>query len=219
MSWWNYFTGKSSSKRNLPKNAILNTKEMIETLDKKENHWRKQVIEQDNIAKNNASSNKQEKVAIQALKRKKLLENEINKLLGIRMNLEQTLFTLENANINYEITKAMKQSTDAMKQISKGMTPDKVDSIMEDIREQIDHHNEVGELIARPIGLSETFDENELNEELEKIQQEELDEKMLDAEKPPIQLPSFSTNKYKEYIQTNEDEDEEIRALQEEMAI
>ncbi|KAG5440918.1 hypothetical protein PCK2_000073 [Pneumocystis canis] len=133
------------------------------------------------------------------------------------MNLEQTLFTLENANINYEITKAMKQSTDAMKQISKGMTPDKVDSIMEDIREQIDHHNEIGELIARPIGLSETFDENELNEELEKIQQEELDEKMLGAEKPPIQLPSFNINKYTESIQTNEED--EIRALQEEMAI
>ncbi|KAG5520166.1 hypothetical protein PMAC_001243 [Pneumocystis sp. 'macacae'] len=214
MSWWSYFTGKSSSKRDLPKNAILNTKEMIATLDKKENHWRKQVLEQDNIAKLNAASNKS--AAMQALRRKKLLESEINKLMGIRMNLEQTLFTLENANINYEVTKAMKQGTDAMKQISKGMTPDKVDSIMDDIREQIDHHNEVGELIARPIGISETFDENELNEELERIQQEELDEKMLNAEKPPIQLPSFNTNKYK-YNQI--DDEDEIKALQEEMAI
>ncbi|KTW32213.1 ESCRT-III subunit protein SNF7 [Pneumocystis jirovecii RU7] len=216
MSWWSYFTGKSSSKRDLPKNAILNTKEMIATLDKKENHWRKQVLEQDNIVKLNAASNKP--VAMQALRRKKLLESEINKLMGIRMNLEQTLFTLENANINYEVTKAMKQGTDAMKQISKGMTPDKVDSIMDDIREQIDHHNEVGELIARPIGISETFNENELNEELERIQQEELDEKMLGAEKPPIQLPNFNTNKYEEYNQID-DEGAEIRALQEEMAI
>ncbi|KAG4305132.1 hypothetical protein PORY_001302 [Pneumocystis oryctolagi] len=217
MSWWSYFTGKSSSKRDLPKNAILNTKEMIATLDKKENHWRKQVIEQDNIAKMNASINKS--VAMQALRRKKLLENEINKLLGIRMNLEQTLFTLENANINYEVTKAMKHSTNAMKQISKGMTPEKVDSIMDDIREQIDHHNEVGELIAQPIGISETFNENELNEELERMQQEELDEKMLNAEKPPIQLPNLNTNKYKEYAETNDDDDAEIKALKEEMAI
>lgn len=217
MSWLSYFTGKSSSKRDIPKNTILNTKEMIATLDKKENHWRKQMFEQDNIAKENASINKS--VAMQALRRKKLLENEINKLLGIRMNLEQTLFTLENANINYEVTKAMKQGTHAMKQISKGMTPDKVDSIMDDIREQIDHHNEVGELIARPIGISETFDENELNEELERLQQEELDEKMLGAEKPPIQLPSFNAYKHKEYIQTDSNDDAEIKALQEEMAI
>ncbi|EMR09892.1 hypothetical protein PNEG_01653 [Pneumocystis murina B123] len=156
---------------------------------------------------------------MQALKRKKLLENEINKLMGIRMNLEQTLFTLENANINYEITKAMKQSTAAMKQISKGITPDKVDSIMDNIREQIDHHNEIGELIARPIGMSETFDENELNQELERIQQEELDEKMLGAEKPPTQLPGYNTEKYKEIIQTEDNDEAEIKALQEEMSV
>ncbi|KTW26028.1 hypothetical protein T552_03297 [Pneumocystis carinii B80] len=216
MSWWSYFTGRPSLKRDLPKNAILNTKEMIETLDKKENHWRKQIIEQDNIAKENANINKS--VAMQALKRKKLLENEIEKLMGIRINLEQTLFTLENANINYEITKAIKQSTSAMKQISKGITPDKVDSIMDDIREQIDHHNEIGELIARPIGMSETFDENELNQELERIQQEELDEKMLGAEKPPTQLPGYNTEKYKKFIQADND-DAEIKALQEEMSV
>lgn len=49
MSWWSYFTGRPSLKRDIPKNAILDTKEMIETLDKKENHWRKQIIEQNNI--------------------------------------------------------------------------------------------------------------------------------------------------------------------------
>ncbi|QSL65728.1 hypothetical protein MERGE_000006 [Pneumocystis wakefieldiae] len=217
MSWWSYFTGRPSLKRDIPKNAILDTKEMIETLDKKENHWRKQIIEQNNIAKKNANINKL--VAMQALKRKKLLENEINKLMGIRMNLEQTLFTLENANINYEITKAMKQSTIAMKQISKGITLDKVDSIMDNIREQIDHHNEIGQLIARPIGISETFDENELNQELERIQQEELDEKILGAEKPPTQLPGYNTEKYKEFIQTEDNDEAEIKALLEEMSV
>jgi charged multivesicular body protein 4 len=60
---------------------------------------------------------------------------------------------------------------------------------MDDIREQMDLANEISEAIAQPVGFGIEFDEEELNAELEELEQEQLDEKLLDAGKVDA-LPS-----------------------------
>ena len=52
-----------------------------------------------------------------ALKRKKTYEDQINKIMGSRMTLEQQAMAIENANVNLETLNAMKAGADAMKQI------------------------------------------------------------------------------------------------------
>ena len=52
---------------------------------------------------------------------------------------------------------------------------------MDDIRDQMDLANEISEAISQPVGFGAEFDEDELNQELEDLEQEELDEKLLDT--------------------------------------
>jgi charged multivesicular body protein 4A/B len=50
-----------------------------------------------------------------ALKRKKVLERDLDKWSATKNTLEQQVFALENANINLETMKAMQQGAAAMK--------------------------------------------------------------------------------------------------------
>lgn len=56
-------------------------------------------------------------VAIAALKRKKVLENELEKLQGTKFQLEMHANTLESANLNRSTMIAMKTAADALKKI------------------------------------------------------------------------------------------------------
>jgi charged multivesicular body protein 4 len=58
---------------------------------------------------------------------------------------------------------------------------DKVDSTMDDIRDQMDLANEISDAISQPVGFGVDFDEDELTKELEDLEQEELDAKLLDT--------------------------------------
>ena len=52
---------------------------------------------------------------------------------------------------------------------------------MDDMREQMDLANEISEAISQPAIFGAEFDEEELNDELELLEQEELDAKLLDT--------------------------------------
>ena len=128
-----------------------------------------------------------------ALKRKKQYESQIDRIANTRMTLETQVLAIENANVNLETLTAMKQGAEAMKTIHKGMTIEKVDKTMDEIRDQMDIANEIGDVISQGVGVSGIdLDEDELMAELELLEQEELDERLLGAEKvPPSALPSI----------------------------
>jgi charged multivesicular body protein 4 len=52
---------------------------------------------------------------------------------------------------------------------------------MDDIRDQMDLANEISDAISQPVGFGVEFDEDELNQELEDLEQEELDAQLLDT--------------------------------------
>jgi charged multivesicular body protein 4A/B len=178
-----------------------------------------------------------------ALTRKKLLEKDLDKWTNTKNTIEQQVFTLENANINLETMKAMKSGADAMKGIhgslycltirirANGRSPEKVDTIMDDIRDQMAVSNEISEAIARP-ALGTDIDEDELREELEQLEQEELDTKLVGVDVPSQRMPTaperriplaeaYLTAEPVQKQKTKEEENDkaELRALQAEMAI
>ena len=130
-----------------------------------------------------------------ALTRRKLLEKELDKLAGPRNTIETQINAIENVNINFETMKAMKQGAAAMKQIHGSMNADKVDATMDEIQNQIQLSEEISDAISRPVGVAAEIDEDELREELEAMEQEELDNKMLGAEAPPVHVPSTAEGK------------------------
>lgn len=101
------------------------------------------------------------------------------------LTVEREISSIETANINKETLDAMKNAQKAMKAIHGGLTIEKVDQTMEDLREQ----HAVGEEIAEALtqgAVGSGIDEDELDEELAELQQEELDNKMLKTGTMPV---------------------------------
>lgn len=222
---WNYLFGGGPGKKEAPKKAIVQLREHISTLRKKEDYLEKQIDEQDAIVRANVTKNRV--VARQALKRKKKLEGDLVKIQNQIDSLETQLNAIESANLNMETMKAMKQGAQAIKQIHNEFDVDKVDATMDDIRDQVEISEEISDAISRPLG-NDMVDEDELDEELAAMQQEELDEQMTNTgakvqaqpakqELSKSKLPSVPTGKVEE---TEEDEDEKaLKQLQAEMGM
>ncbi|KAI9007229.1 Snf7-domain-containing protein [Gaertneriomyces semiglobifer] len=162
-----------------PKDAIVRLRESLEMLEKRERYLQTKIDNELKIAKVNVSKNK--RAALMALKRKKAYEEQIQKIMGSRMTLEQQVMAIENANVNLETMNAMKAGADAMKTIHGALDVNKVDATMDDIREQMDLANEISEAISQPVNFGVEYDEDQLNEELELLEQEDLDARLLDT--------------------------------------
>ncbi|KAF1983349.1 vacuolar-sorting protein-like protein snf7 [Aulographum hederae CBS 113979] len=230
MSGWglgNWFGGgggaSGSKKKDAPKNAILQLRGQLEMLSKREKHLQHQMEEQDNIARKFITSNKN--AAKQALRRKKQFEHSLEQTSAQIMTLEREIYSIESANINKETLDAMKNAKNAMQQIHGGLTIDKVDQTMEELREQHAIGEEIGEAITQGV-TSNAMDEGELDDELEALQQEELDNKMLKTGTVPVsdqvqRLPTPAQGELKRPARAEEedDEEEELRKLQADMAM
>eukprot|EP01135_Chromosphaera_perkinsii_P009621 Nk52_evm71s1810 gene=Nk52_evmTU71s1810 len=162
------------------KDSIQKLRETMELLEKREQFLEKKIENELKTAKTNASKNK--RVALMALKRKKTYEAQIEKITGARMTLETQVLTIENASVNLEAMNAMKMGAQTMKDIHGAFTIDKVDETMDEIRDQMDVANEIGEAISQPVGLGMEFDDDELAAELDMLEQEELDSQLLSTE-------------------------------------
>ena len=98
---------------------------------------------------------------------------------------------------------------------------------MDEIRDQMDLANEISDAISQPVGFGLDLDEDELSAELDALEQEELDAKLLDAEPvPQIQLPNVPAAEPKiaqpprpSRVQVDDDEDAELAELRASMAM
>lgn len=224
LSW---ITGGSAQQRKAaPKDAIVALRAHLDMLQKREQHLQNQMDEQDAVARRNVNTNKN--AARAALKRKKQHEHTLEQTTAQIATLEQQIYSIEAANINQETLKAMQQAGKAMKQIHGGLTIDKVDQTMEELRDQHALGEEIAQAItSAPIG--EPIDTEELEEELANIEQEALDDKMLKTGSVPIgdrvdRLPAAANGELKSKPQASRqqeelDEEAELAKLQAEMAM
>lgn len=228
---WSYlFGGANGNTKDAPKKAIIGLREQINMLTKKQNHLYTQMEEQDAMARKFITTDKAK--AKNALKRKKLFENQADKITSQIDALESQLHSIESANLNLETMKAMKQGAKAMKQIHGGITVDKVDETMDDIREQAELGEEISDAISRAYPV-DNIDEDDLEDELELLQQEAVESKAPAAAvkqkhvEQQFNLPdapntSIRSNAEHEEAEEEEEEDEDekaLKALQAEMGL
>lgn len=143
-------------------------------------------------------------VALQALKRKKRYEQQLEQLQGTLTTIETQREALENANTNAAVLDTMKGAADALKKTHKDMNVDNVHEMMDDIAEQNDVANEISNAISSGI-ITSGVDEDELAKELEELEQEELDKDLLNVgpatnklpDVPSTDLPTTSKDKEK----------------------
>ncbi|KAK3679054.1 ESCRT-III subunit protein snf7 [Recurvomyces mirabilis] len=221
--WGSLFGGNAAKSKDAPKNAILGLRGTLDMLSKREKHLQNQMDEQDAIARKNVNSNKG--VAKAALRRKKNYEHQLEQTSAQMLTVEREISSIETANINKETLDAMKHAQQAMKNIHGGLTIDKVDQTMEDLREEHAIAEEIAEALTQG-SIGQGVDEDELDEELAELQQEELDNKMLKTGSVPVsdqiqRMPAVNTGAVSSRQQRVEedDEEEELRKLQAEMAM
>lgn len=209
MSWF----GKSGGKKDVATETIVNLRAHLETLQKKEEFHEAKREEQQQLAVQLIHTNKLQ--ARNALRKAKRLEQEIDKLQRQSLSIEQQLSALEAANLNRETMKYMKQGSDAMRQINKGMDVDKLDEKMDEIRDQVALGEEVSNALSQP--LYET-DDIEIEAELEELEQSALSERISSVQAPTTALPEVPKQKLAKPTK-EEDEEEALRQLEAEMAL
>ncbi|KAL7959873.1 Snf7 domain-containing protein [Trichoderma compactum] len=223
---WGWFGGGAASqkKKDSAKNAILALRSQLDMLQKRERHIQNQIEEQESIARKNVNTNKT--VAKGALRRKKMAEGTLDKTIAQITTLEQQINAMESANINRETLAVLEKSSAAIKDIHQGLTPEKVDAIMDKINEQNALSEEIVNVITTNT-IGEGVDDDELERELADLQQEQVDEQMLSTGNVPLTdaVHKLPTPSHAELISSKkvaveeDDEEAEFLKLQAEMAM
>jgi len=185
------FGSKKKQEAPTTQEAIQKLRETEDMLTKKSDFLEKKIQDELTIAKKAGTKNK--RVALNALKKKKRLEKQLQQIDGTLSTIEFQREALENANTNTEVLKTMGYAAKALKSAHQQLDVDDVHDMMDDISEQTELANEISDAISTSVGMGADYDEDELNAELEELEQEDLDEQMLNiggTEAPEVQLPS-----------------------------
>lgn len=196
MSFFKNIFGKTEEKGPTTGEAIQKLRETEDMLIKKQEFLEKKIEQEINIARTNGTKNK--RAAIQALKRKKRYEKQLQQIDGTLSTIEMQREALEGANTNTAVLTTMKNAADALKAAHKHMDVNQVHDMMDDIAEQQDVAKEISEAISNPVAFGQDVDEDELEKELEALEQEELDKDLLKLSTPGGELPEIPTTAPKE---------------------
>lgn len=179
MSIFAKFFGKSNNeKAPTPQEAIQKLLEIEDLMRKRQDVLERKIDDELKTAKVNGTKNK--RIALQALKRKKRYEQQLNQIDGTLTTLEYQREALENANTNTEVLKTMGIAAKAFKNANLELDIDKVQDLKDEIQEQQDLANEISNVISSPIGFGEQVDDDDLLKELEELEQENLDKELLE---------------------------------------
>ncbi|CAH8821520.1 unnamed protein product [Trichobilharzia szidati] len=168
--------------------AIQKLRDTHEMLTKKSNFLEGKVEEQIALARKYGLKNK--RLALQALARKRTYEKQLAQIDGTLNTIDSHIEALENAGTNVEVLNAMRYGSNALKNVHKNMTADDVQNIMDDIQEQRDISQEISNVISTPMGLNADFDEDDLLRELEELEAEGVEQKLLDVTPVIPDLPA-----------------------------
>ena len=199
--------------------AIQKNKTAIETLDKRQKLLEKRISDEEADAKTRVANN-DKRGALMALKRKKLLETELETLMNSRMTLEQQINSLEAAQMNQIAVAALAHGVAVHKQLNKQIDADRVDQLMEDLQEQQELQNEIAQVMSAGTRVA---DDDELLRELESMQASQLEEQLIGAgpvpsgpvaAAPQIQTQTIAKTATSAAASLSADEEAELEALQ-----
>ena len=180
-----------------PQETIARLRESLETLDKRDQFLEKKIQQQLADAKRyNAQGNK--RMAVAALKRKKMLVQQQQQIAGAREKIEIQMNAIESAKMNMEILDTLQVGSRTMQEMHRGMTAEKVDKVMDDISDQMAVSQEISDALSQQIG--EPVDEDELLDELNELEEEDITDQV-------AELPTPGKAKAKAKPQKTEEDD------------
>lgn len=209
-------------------NTIQSLTEHEEQLEKRKTLVERRIEAELEKAKE-LSKQKKKTQALQCLKKKKLLENEIVNLDNMIMRVIEQRTMLEGQRTTVEVVSTMHQAAVTAKDNMKAMKIENVDKVLDEINETTDQMRQIQEVFAAPTGLAADLDDDELLGELEELEATEMDKELLEPAPVPVtkvpahataaaaqqKLPSVPQRK----VPAKTQEELELEALQAEMAL
>lgn len=195
--------------------------EALESLEKRELLLQRKVIAEVEKARE-ATRTKNKKAAIQFLKRKKMFEAQIEQLGNYQLRIHDQMIMLEGARATTTTVDALRSGASAMKAMQKSMSMDDIDKTMDDVNEQTDNMKQIADALAAPCGASADFDEDELEAELLELEGADLTADAFPTPKTPLPgdpVPETPPKMRPQKAVVGTSEDEELEALQKEMAL
>jgi len=181
--------------------SLQKLQETEDLLSKKQDYLEGKIREEVATARKYGTQNK--RMALQALRRKKNYEKQLQHLDGVLNTIAQQKGSLENATMNSDVLQVISSASKALKKAHNEMDVDKVHDLMEDIAEQQEVANEIANAISSPVGLQGDVDEEELLKELEQMEEADLSAKILEVGGVPVdnlgeKLPTAPRDKISE---------------------
>lgn len=179
MSW--LFGKKKEVKKQQadPQEAIKNINVQIESIDAREKVLEKKMhsFTQEALQLNKA---KNKRGAILALKKKKMLEGEYNKISGMKLMLEQQKVQIEATINDADIFGALKKGNEAINAVGQQVNIESFQDLREDLEEQQANADEIGTFF----GDLAKEGEDDLMQELEELESENVEEQLKGADVP-----------------------------------
>lgn len=195
--------------------------ETLEMLEKKENFLAKKAAAEVERAKTYTKA-KKKNAAIQCLKKKKMYETQIEQLGSYQLRIHDQMIMLEGAKATTETVDALRSGAATMKAMHKATNIDDLDRTMDEVNDQTENMKQIQEALSAPIGAAADFDEDELEAELEELEGAELEDQLLEptttAPPAPVHVPAVKQPSRPQPVK-NTPEDDELAALQAEMAL
>ena len=146
--------------------------------------------------------------ALQCLKNKKQLQAQYDTLTGQMNNLYGVTSSLEAAVTNIDVARANQQTSATMKDIFKEIGGiENVEDLVDDVRETMEKVNDVGNVLAQPIGA--VVDDDELEDELRMMEEANLEAQLSGMKTATSKLPTTGTGTTTGSIATKKKQQEE----------
>ena len=134
------------------------------------------------------------------------------------MTLETQVMNLESAAQNAETFKAMNAGKNAMGAIRQETNIERVDDLMDEIKEEMEMADEISNALAQPVDPLLT-DEDDLLAELQELEAEDVEEQLLQpTRKEEIALPDVPSNELPAIPNATKEEEAELKQLEAELA-
>ncbi|KAI1426647.1 Snf7-domain-containing protein [Xylaria sp. FL1777] len=153
--------------------AIASLKELMEKLTRQTELLSRRVDEL-SLAALDAVRRKNRVSALAALKSKKLTENNLATRHATLNQLEEVAAKIQQAADNFQLVRVMESSTGVLRSLNAQVGgADRVDAVLDDLREQMGQVDEVGNVIAEVGAGAAVVDEGEVDDEFEAMLAEE----------------------------------------------
>ena len=138
---------------------------------------------------------KEKQSALNCMKKRKLYADNLTKLEQQKMNLEMQIINIETMGISSEVISSMKLGNDVMKSFQKENDIELIDNVIDDIQDNMDRFQEVGDSLSQPLILVDEDElENELNDLIENEQTKTLEDELLKLPEAPNYIPNTDNN-------------------------